>query len=211
MPEKVIEILKSVDAVMTGDHFVLTSGKHCSIYINKDGLYPHVRETSQVCRLMAEKCSDFDVETVAAPSLGGIILSQWTAYYLSEIKNKAIKSVYAEKDGEGGFQFTRGYDEYIRNKKVLVLEDLTSTGGSVKKVVDVVREYGGEVQAVCVMVNRNPKGVNSEMFNAPFLSLGELEVPAYDENEMPQELKQRPVNTEVGHGAEYLAKQKGAV
>ncbi len=211
MPEKVIEILKSVDAVMTDDHFVYTSGKHGSVYINKDALYPHVEKTSQVCKLMAQKCSHLDVEAVTAPALGGIILSQWTAHYLSQIKGKPIKAVYAEKDGQGGFKFGRGYDQYIKDKKVLVLEDLTTTGASVKKVVDVVRSYEGAVQAVCVMINRNPAVVNSELFQAPFFALGELEAAAYDEDKMPEELRRRPVNTTVGHGAEYLAKHEGQV
>lgn len=209
MSDQVIQILKSVGAVMTDDHFVYTSGKHGSIYINKDALYPHVEKTSQVCQLMAQKCQHLDVDTVVAPALGGIILSQWVSYHLSHLKNQEIKAVYAEKDGQGGFEFTRGYDQYVKHKKVLVLEDLTTTGGSVKKVVDSVRDFQGFVQGVCVMVNRNPQQVNSDFFDAPFFALGELEAQAYDEAKMPQELKDKPVNTEVGHGQEYLAKQKG--
>lgn len=203
-PASVIDILKSVNAVLVNDHFVYTSGKHGSVYINKDALYPHVKQTSQVCRLMAEKCAHLDIETVTAPALGGIILSQWVGHHLSVIKQKSIHAVYAEKDGQGGFVFKRGYDRFIKNKQVLVLEDLTTTGGSVKKVVDVVQSYGGRVAGVCVMVNRNPKQVNQAMFDAPFFYLGELEAEAYDEDQLPKELKQRPVNTEVGHGKEFI-------
>jgi orotate phosphoribosyltransferase len=204
----VIKILKSVGAVMTDDHFVYTSGKHGSIYVNKDALYPYVEETSEVCRMMAEQCAELDIDTVAAPALGGIILSQWVGYHLTQLKQKPVKAVYAEKDGNGGFKFTRGYDQYITNKKVLVLEDLTTTGGSVKTVVDSVRSYDGQVVGVCVMVNRNPQEVNSELFDAPFFALGELEAEAYEEAKMPAELRQRPVNTQLGHGAEYLAHKK---
>jgi orotate phosphoribosyltransferase len=203
----VIDILKSVNAVLVNDHFVYTSGKHGSVYINKDALYPHVKQTSQVCKMMAEQCAHLDIETVAAPALGGIILSQWVGHHLSVIKQKPIHAVYAEKDGQGGFVFKRGYDRYIKNKRVLVLEDLATTGGSVKKVVDVVRSYEGKVTGVCVMVNRNPQQVNQAMFDAPFFYLGELQAEAWDEDELPDELKQKPINTEVGHGREYLAKQ----
>ncbi len=205
---EVVEILKSVGAIMTDDHFVYTSGKHGSVYINKDGLYPHVKETSQVCKLMAEKCAHLEIETVVAPALGGIILSQWVGYHLSTIKNKPIHAVYAEKDGQGGFVFTRGYDAFIKGKKVLVLEDLTTTGGSVKKVVDVTRDYGGEVKGVCVMVNRDPDNVTQEIFNAPFFCLGELRTEAYDEAEMPEELRKKPINIKVGHGKKYLESLK---
>jgi hypothetical protein len=58
------------------------------------------------------------------------------------------------------------------------------------------------------MVNRNPQEVNSELFDAPFFALGELEAEAYEEAKMPAELRQRPVNTQLGHGAEYLAHKK---
>ncbi len=204
----IFDILRSVEAVLTNDHFVYTSGKHGSVYINKDALYPHVEKTSQVCRLMAKACRDLEIDTVAAPALGGIILSQWVGYHLSQLKPQPVHAVYAEKDGRGGFVFTRGYDQYITDKKVLVVEDLTTTGGSVKQVVDVVRDYGGRVAGVCVMLNRNPQQVNSDLFKAPFFCLGVLEVEAYDEQDMPAELKQVPVNTEVGHGRQYLTKIK---
>jgi orotate phosphoribosyltransferase len=94
----------------------------------------------------------------------------------------------------------------VKGKKVLVVEDLTSTGGSVKKVVDVVREAGGEVVAVSVMVNRNPEEVNSEMFGSEFAALGEMKVAAYEEVECPMCKKGVPVNTQVGHGKKYLEK-----
>lgn len=206
--KSVIDILESVGAVMRNDHFVYTSGKHGSVYINKDALYPHVEQTALVGKMMAQKCAGLEVDSIAAPALGGIILSQWVGYYLSKIKNKPIYSVYAEKDGKGGFVFARGYDQYIKDKKVLVLEDLTNTGGSVKKVVEVVRLYGGEVSGVCVMVNRNPDLVNQKMLGAPFFYLGELRAEAYDEDQMPEELKKRPINTVVGHGKKYLEEQK---
>ena len=195
---------------MRNDHFVYTSGKHGSIYINKDALYPHVQETAVVGEMMAKKCQHLEIDAVAAPALGGIILSQWTAHYLSKIKKKSIHSVFAEKDGEGSFVFVRGYDKFIKNKNVLVLEDLTTTGGSVKRVVEIVKKYGGVVVGVCVMVNRNPEQVNHEMFDAPFFHLSELKAEAYDEDEMPEELSNRPINITVGHGKKFL-EQKGKI
>jgi orotate phosphoribosyltransferase len=204
MSQSVVDILKSIGAVLTDDHFVYTSGKHGSVYINKDALYPHTQKTSEIGKLFAEHCKDMDIDTVAAPALGGIILSQWTAYYLSEMKGKEIAGVYAEKMPDKSFAFTRGYDQYIKGKRVLVIEDLANTGGSVKKIADVVRATGGNVVAVGVMVNRNPDQVNSEMMGAPFFALDILKAEAFDEADMPEELKNRPINTKVGHGKKYL-------
>ncbi len=204
MEEKIVKILKSVGAILTDDHFVLTSGKHTDTYVNKDALYPHTIATSKVCKMMALRCEKLDIDTVVAPALGGIILSQWTAFHLSKLKKKEIFGVYAEKTKDSGFVFSRGYDKLITGKKVLVLEDTAVTGGSAKKVVDVVKAHGGEVVAVCVMINRNPKEVNSKVMGVPFYALGVLEVPAYEESMMPDSLRKIPVNKKIGHGVHYV-------
>ena len=119
---------------------------------------------------------------------------------MSRIANKEVYSVYTEKTPEKDQIFTRGYDKFVRGKKVLVIEDLTTTGGSVKKVVKSVRAAGGEVAAVCVMVNRNPKEVTSETIDAPFDSLGVMEVESYAPEECPLCKAGASINISVGHG-----------
>lgn len=200
----ILDILKKTDALITDNHFVLTSGKHSPTYINKDALYPHTKQAAEVGKLFAEKFKSFDIDVVAAPALGGIILSQWTANQLSKLKKKEVLGVYTEKTLEKNQIFTRNYDKLIKGKNVLVIEDLTTTGGSVKKVVDSVRQHGGNVVAVGVMVNRDPKNVNSELMGAPFFALGELFTESYDENTCPMCKKNVPVNTDVGHGKKFL-------
>ena len=81
--------------------------------------------------------------------------------------------------------FTRGYDKHVKGKNVLVIEDLTTTGGSVRKVVDSVKVAGGNVVAVCVMVNRDPNNVTSEVVGGPFSALGILPAEAFDEAVCP--------------------------
>ncbi len=213
----VISILKKVGAVLTDGHFVYTSGKHGSVYINKDALYPHTKETAQVGKMFAEKFKDRDIDIVAAPAVGGTILCQWTAYYLSKLKKKEIMAVYTEKDKgttasaiESEQIFRRGYDKFLKGKKVLVIEDLTTTGISVKKVVDAVKKAGGKVAAVCVMVNRDPKNVTSKTVGGPFTALGILKAEAFDEKECPLCKKGVPINTNVGHGKKYLEAKRTA-
>lgn len=211
MKESVVDILKKVGAIITDSHIVYTSGKHGSVYINKDALYPHTEMTSDVGKMFAEKFKIADIDVVAAPAVGGTILTQWTAYHLSKMKKKEIFSVYTEKDkgttasaAESEQIFRRGYDKFIKGSKVLVLEDLTTTGMSVKKTVDAVRKTGGEVVAVCVMVNRDPEHVNSGFIGAPFSALGVLKASAYDEKDCPLCKTGVPINTTVGHGKKYL-------
>ncbi len=207
---KVIEILKKSGAVITDSHFVGTSGVHFDTYIKKDALYPHTEDTSAVCKLFAEKAKDLEVDVVVGPALGGIILSTWTAHHLTNLTGKEVLGIYCEKAQAGGMAvdtemlLTRGYDELVKGKKVLVVEDLTTTGVSAKKVVNTVRVAGGEVVAVSVMVNRSPKTVTSEFFGAPFLPLDEFEIPMYKDGECPLCKSGVPINTKVGHGKKYL-------
>ena len=204
MDNEVLELLKKTKAILTDSHFVGTSGRHMPSYINKDALYPHVMEVSRMGELFAEKNKDLPIDVVAAPALGGIILSTWTAYHLSKLKNKEILGIYTEKTSDGDQIFTRGYDKLVKGKNVLVIEDLTTTGGSVKKVIHSVRETGGNVVGVCVMVNRDPELVNSETIGAPFSSLAVLEFPSWDEKDCPLCKQNVPINTEVGHGKKFL-------
>ena len=206
---KILDLLKQTGAVMTGGHFVLSSGKHSSVYINKDALYPHTGAASAVGREFAEKAKHLEMDSVSGPALGGIILAQWTAHHLSKLKGKEIFAVYTEKTPDGGQAFTRGYDQFVGHKNVLVVEDLTSTGGSAKKVVEAIRQAGGKVAGVCVMVNRNPEEVNEAYFGAPFFPLDTLKVEAYDESNCPMCKSGVPVNTSVGHGRKYLADKQG--
>src|SRR3989338_6917921 len=203
-----IDILKKTGALLTNGHFVGTSGRHIDTYVNKDALYTHPEETSRICELMAEKVKDLPIDAVVGPALGGIVLSQWTAYHLSKIKRKDILAIYTEKTPEGGQKFTRGYDKLIAGKNILIVEDAPTTGGSAKKVVDAGQAAGGVVVAVSVMVNKNPKEVNSAYFGAPFLPLTEFEIGSYEETDCQMCKTGVPVNITVGHGKKYLASKQ---
>ncbi len=205
--QEVIDILKKVGAVLPNDHFVGTSGLHFDTYINKDFLYPHTEDTKRVCELMAESTKAFGADVVVGPALGGIILSQWTAYFLSQSSGKEILGVYTEKK-DGAQVFTRGYDNFVKGKKVLIVEDITTTGGSVVQLINLVKDAGGEVAGVAVMLNKNPKLVNKELFGVSFVALTEYEVTTYEATECPFCKNGVPVNTKVGHGKKFLEAQK---
>ena len=205
---KALDLLTQTGAILPNDHFVGTSGRHFDTYINKDALYPHTEATSEMGKLFAEKNKDLNIDVVAAPAMGGIILSTWTAHHLTILKNKEILGIYTAKDSESNQVFTRGYDKYVQGKNVLVIEDLTQTGGSVKKVVDTVRNAGGNVVQVCVMVNKDPEVINSDFITAPFSSLADLKVDSYEAADCPLCQKNIPVNTTVGHGKKFLEGMK---
>ncbi len=209
MNDEVIQILKEAGALITDSHLVGNSGRHMSVYINKDALIPHPVLTSRMGELFAEKNKDLPIDIVAAPAMGAIILGHSTAYHLSKLKGTEVLSVYTDKVGENGAVLKRGYDKMVQGKNVLVVEDTTTTGGSVKKVVDLVKAAGGNVVQVCVMANRDPK-VTSELMGAPFSYLTFIEAASYDEAECPLCKANVPINTTVGHGKKYL-ESKGKI
>lgn len=201
-------ILAETGAVLTDQHFVYTSGKHGSAYVNKDAVYPHSKETSNLCRTIAEHFADSGAEVVIAPAIGGTILSQWVAYHLSELCGREILSVYAEKEGES-FIIKRGYDKLIPKRKVLVVEDVLTTGGSAKKVVEVTRALGGNVVGLGVICNRG--GVRPEdVADVPELfALVNVTLDAWDEGECPLCKEGIPINIDVGKGREWLKTENG--
>lgn len=204
----IVKLLKSIGAIITDSHFVYTSGKHGSVYLRKDILYPYTKKTSDVCKLIADKFKGQDIDVVVGPSIGGIILSQWTAYHLSKFKKKEVFGVFTEKDENSDQIFKRDYDKLIKGKKILIVEDLTTTGGSVKKVVNSVGKAGGIVISVCVMVNRDPEKVTSKSVGAPLSSLGIFKAESFGADECPLCKKNVPINTIVGHGKKYLQSKK---
>ncbi len=206
---EIIKILSNVSALVTESHIVYTSGKHGSAYINKDALYPHTEETSQLCALFAEHFSEDNVDVVIAPALGGIILSQWTAHHLSEMSGREVLGLYAEKiEGTKDFVIKRGYDKLLVEKNVLVLEDVLTTGGSVKKVIEVVRSLGGRVVGLGALCNRG--GITAEdVGNVPKLqALVSINLEAWEPNDCPLCKQNVAINTNVGKGREFLERQK---
>lgn len=202
---EVLDILQNAGVFRTG-HFVFISGKHSSTYINKDDLYPHTKEISNLCKEMAQRFSEFNVEAVIGPAVGAAILSQWTAYHLSQLNGREVYATYADKDGNGGFIIKRGYDRLIAGKRVLVVEDSVTTGGSMRKVVDVARACGAEIVGAIAICNRG--NVRREDIGAPqFESLVTLELDQWSADECELCERDIPVNTDVGHGKEFIARK----
>ncbi len=216
--EEVLEVLEKTGAIITDSHIVYTSGKHGTAYINKDAVYPHTEAISKLCRAIAEHFSDkeiYGIDVVVAPAVGGVVLTQWTAHWLSELTGEEILAVYAEKSEDGkSFLFKRGYENLVLrpddthlSRLVLVVEDVLTTGGSAKKVVEATRAVGGVVAGVGVLCNRG--GITPEdLGGVPELfALTKPKMDSWDEADCPLCAKGVPINTFVGKGLEFLARQ----
>lgn len=205
--QKVRQILESTGAVLTESHFVYTSGRHGDAYINKDAVYPHTREISDLCRMFAEDFKDKGVEVVAAPAVGGVILSHETASHLTKMTEKDILGVYAEKQEDGNMEFRRGYADLIKGKRVLVVEDVLTTGGSVLKTIKAVEKSGGTVIGLGAICNRGgvkPEDIGVEAIDA----LINVQMESYPEEDCKQCKAGVPIDSRVGKGKEYLLKKQ---
>ena len=215
---EVLQLLAKVGGVITDSHIVYTSGKHGSAYINKDAVYPHTHETGELCRMLAVSFWDVSAsnrspEVVIAPAVGAVILSQWVGYQLTRMNyaheyHHEVAAIYAEKvDGGESFAIQRGYAKFVAGKRVLVVEDVLTTGGSAKKVIEAVRRADGNVIGLGVLCNRG--GITTaDVGDIPKLyALADVTLEAWDEADCPLCKQGVPINTEVGKGREFLARR----
>jgi orotate phosphoribosyltransferase len=142
------------------------------------------------------------MDTIAAPAVGGIVLSVLAAAEFHRFGSYEVTAVWADKNGND-FVFERaGFVDHIRGKRVLVVEDLLTTGGSVAKVCRQVEANGGEVVGVSVVVNRG--GVTAEDLDVSRLeSLANASFEAVDAEQCQLCEQAAPIVEDIGHGAEY--------
>ncbi len=200
-------------AIITNSHFVYNSGRHSSVYINKDALYLHTGVIAELCRQMAQAYEADAIDVVVGPVLGGIVLSQWTTHALNSRRTMGeTLAVYAEKESgsDQNFTFTRGYDAYITGKNVLVVEDILTTGGSVRRVVELIRKHKGNVVGVSALCNRGNVQAQA-VGDVPIATLITLDLETYSEETCPFCQQGVSINTTVGKGRIFLTRQKEAL
>lgn len=198
MEEPILRVLESVGAMITDSHVIYESGLHGRAYVNKDALFAHVGTTSSLCKEIARRFRNEGVEAVIGPAIGGVILSQWVAHHLSHQNAREVISAYAEKHGDD-FVIKRGYDKLIDGRRVLVVEDVITTGRSLRKVVQVARHVGGIVIGAGILCNRG--GVTSGDLDVSWLdALVNVPMEAWAPENCPLCKEGVPINTDVGHG-----------
>jgi orotate phosphoribosyltransferase len=198
----ILQELDQVGAVLLDKHFVYKSGKHGSGYINMDPLFTNVLLTRSIAYELTRPFWQNGYDTVAAPAVGGIVLSVLTALESPRTPATYPAVVWADKDGDN-FVFERaGFLDNIRGKQVLVVEDLLTTGDSVTKVCRQVEQNSGEVVGVSVVVNRG--GVTAEDLGVTRLeSLANVSFEAIDADTCPLCEQGVSIVEDIGHGADY--------
>ncbi|MGH2499109.1 MAG: orotate phosphoribosyltransferase [Candidatus Limnocylindria bacterium] len=176
-PADVETVFRAAGALLDG-HFLLSSGLHSPRYLEKFRLLQAPRETERLCAAIAERARPLGPATVAGPTTGGIILAHEVARQLG------CRAVYAERDDRGGRRraFRRGVGPEP-GERVLVVDDIMSTGGSVQETIAAVREAGGEVVAAAVLADRSAGRAGLDV---PLIALWEVTMPAYEPDRCPQ-------------------------
>ncbi len=131
MASEIEEVFIKSGAVLQG-HFLLTSGLHSPVYWEKFKILQHPQYTAQLCGMIADHFRNQKIDVVAGPTTGGIILAYEVA------KQLGVRSIYAEK--EGTIRVFRRSLSLSPGERVLVVDDILTTGGSVRQVVDAVQE-----------------------------------------------------------------------
>lgn len=211
--ERARKILLEAHSIIENDHFVYDSGEHGSGWIDKDAVDEHPSWEEELCGMLAETTRDLAPEVVCGPATGGLIVAQWTAHALGAM------AVFAEHDpsstaASGGpvrqpFVLRRGFDRIVKDKRVLVVDDVINTGLSIRQPVDVVRASGGTVVGAGALVTRGNASV-ADLDVADARWLLEVTIPSWPAAACPLCKQGVPINTQFAHGAEYLAQRKSS-
>ena len=170
----VMELFEKSGAVLHG-HFILTSGLHSDTYMQCAKLFEHGDIAEKLCSEAADKVKKYDPDVIVSPATGAIIFG----YELG--KQLGIPNMFAEREKDGNFALRRGF-ELKRGSKVVVAENVVTTGGSVQEVIDLVRSLGSDVVAVVEVVDRSAGKVD---FGVPNESLLCIDVKTFDPKDCP--------------------------
>jgi orotate phosphoribosyltransferase len=172
--EEIIKILQDAGAMRSG-HFELSSGRHSASYVQCALVLQHPKHAEALGRALAEIFKDISISCVVAPAMGGIIIGYEVARALG------VRSLFVERDASGHMALRRGF-ELKPGERVLVIEDVWTTGGSTRETIGVVEEEGGLAVAAGAMIDRTSGKIE---WNLPARALLELEVPSYEAEDCP--------------------------
>ncbi len=191
-PDQVLDEFRFAGALLEG-HFILSSGLHSPVFLQKALVFQDPARSSRLCAALAVKVMAVigAVDIVASPAVGGIIPGYETARHLG------VRAVYVERE-EGRFRLRRGFT-IPQGARVLVVEDVVTTGLSSRECIAALRELGANVVAEACVVDRSGGAAD---VGAPLVSLAQVEFPVYTEDELPPELAALPAERP---GSRHLA------
>ena len=180
--DEVLDIFRSCDAILEG-HFILTSGRRSPIFLQKVRVFQYPDKTEKLCAGLADRIREAgysDVDAVISPAIGGIVPGYETARQLGK------PALWVERE-DGVFRLRRF--ELPKGARVVVVEDIVTTGLSVRETVEALGKEGIEVAACACIIDRSAGRAD---VGVPLIALAEYEVPSYSLDELPPELAAIP-------------------
>lgn len=172
--ERAMQIFREAGVLLEG-HFKLTSGRHSNRYLQCAKLFRNAKYSEELCGALAEKYKNDGIEVVIGPAMGAVQM----AYEVSRALQ--CENFFTERGEDGKMTLRRGF-AVKPGQKVLVVEDVVTTGGSVREVIDLVKEAGGVVVGVGSIVDRTGGKID---FGVPFQSVVSVEVESWEAEDCP--------------------------
>jgi len=189
---EVLDEFRAAGALLEG-HFILSSGLHSPVFFQKNFIFMDPVRTEKVCRALAAKVAAAfgKIDVVVSPAVGAIIPGYETARHLG------ARALFVERE-EGRFQLRRGF-EIRPGERVLMVEDVVTTGLSSRECLNAIRGHAGELVGAACLIDRSGGKVD---IGAPLVSLASVTAPSYPADQLPPELASLPA---VKPGSRYLS------
>jgi orotate phosphoribosyltransferase len=180
--EETLDEFRAAGALLEG-HFILSSGRHSAVFLQKMFIFQDPVRTEKLCRALAEKArATFgDIDVVASPAIGAIVPGYETARWLG------AKAIFVEREG-GTFKLRRGF-AIPEGARVLMVEDIITTGLSSRECLDALRQHPGRIVGAACLIDRS--GGRADI-GVPRVSLCTLDIPDYPADALPPELAAIP-------------------
>ena len=175
--EQVLEVFRKNHALLEG-HFILRSGLRSREFFQCAQALQKMPVVEQLGAALAGKVRDLGITTVVAPAMGGLVIGQEVARQLG------VRFIFVEKENDA-LVLRRGF-QIAPQEKILIVEDVVTRGGRADETIKIVREHGGDVQAVAVLVDRSAGKYDP---GAPFISLLEMQVETFAPDDLPEDLR----------------------
>jgi orotate phosphoribosyltransferase len=172
--DELLDLFRRSGALLDG-HFRLTSGLHSPGYLQCALVLQHPPQAEALGRAIAARVQDLRPTVVLSPALGGVVIGHEAGRALG------VRAIFCERQ-EGRLALRRGFTLDAADR-VLVVEDVMTTGGSTRETIDVARAAGGQVVGTASIVDRSPSG--SLQFDVPFVSLLRIDLPTYEQAQCP--------------------------
>jgi len=185
--DEVLQIFKDSGALLEG-HFLLASGYHSAVYLEKFQVLQFPRYVERLCQDIAERFAADEVQVVIGPTTGGVLLAYEVA------KNLGVRGIFAERGDDGQGRVLRRGFEIKEGENVLLVDDILTTGGSVRDTMQVVEGYQGNLVGIGVLADRSGGTVD---FGVPLEALLRMDVEKFAPDALPDWLAAIPL-TERG-------------